>query len=53
MEEGQWMSEEQYIRASLNTEEKEDNIINIQSNLDSKKLSNKEPVEDFFFFAIW
>ena len=26
MEEGQWMSEEQYIRASLNTEEKEDNI---------------------------
>ena len=24
MEEGQWMSEEEYVRASLNTEEKED-----------------------------
>ena len=30
MEEGQWMSEEEYVRASLNTEEKEDSIFNSQ-----------------------
>ena len=30
MEEGQWMSEQEYVRASLNTEEKEDSIFNSQ-----------------------